>query len=149
MLLRDHTEGLFAKADSGAPRANLSAAARRYIVAQKAKDDSLFFHILAITNSPEYRHTNEGGLRHGWPRVPLPKKAESLVRSTALGRQVADLLLPGKPVIGVTSGRLRADCKDLAIPIKLDGKPIDPEVDLDVTAAVSYTHLTLPTSDLV
>ena len=134
MLLRDHTEGLFAKADSGAPRANLSAAARRYIVAQKAKDDSLFFHILAITNSPEYRHTNEGGLRHGWPRVPLPKKAESLVRSTALGRQVADLLLPGKPVIGVTSGRLRADCKDLAIPIKLDGKPIDPEVDLDVTA---------------
>ena len=60
--------------------------------------------------------------------------AEVLVRSTALGRQVADLLLPGKPVIGVTSGRLRADCKDLAIPIKLDGKPIDPEVDLDVTA---------------
>ncbi len=134
MMLREDRATLFGGTGNDEPLANLSAAALRYLLALKVPQDTLFFHVLAITNSPAYRTQNEGGLRHSWPRVPLPKKVDALQRSAALGRQIADLLLPDRPVSGVTSGKLRAEIKKLAIPAKVGGNPIDPEKDLEVTA---------------
>jgi hypothetical protein len=138
MLLQEEAGSLLASAGNGEPHANLSDAAQRYLAGHKAQEDSLFFHVLAITNSPEYRAENEGGLRHSWPRVPLPKRADTLARSTALGRQVADLLLPDRSVTGVTSGKLRPELKGLAIPARLDGEPIDPDEDLEVLAGWGF-----------
>src|SRR5207244_3828950 len=69
--------------------------------------EELFYHTLAVLHAPIYRTENAGALRQDWPRVPLPGTAELLRASAALGRQVAALLDPERPVPGVTSGKLR------------------------------------------
>lgn len=134
MMLGADSEQLSIASPDGRPRANLSGAATDYVRKHKAVEDSIFFHILAITNSPKYRKDNEGGLRHSWPRVPLPSESAMLAHSTALGRQLSDLLLADKPVPGVTTGKLRSELKTLAIPTKPGHKTIDPDKDLEVTA---------------
>ena len=66
--------------------------------------ERVFFHALAITWSPAYRRENEAALRQDWPRVPIPAERGLLAESARLGRAVADLLLPDRPVRGVTCG---------------------------------------------
>lgn len=107
----------------------------------KAADDaaqSVFFHTLAVLWSTTYRTENEAALRQDWPRVPIPADIKALIASAAIGRQLANLLLPDKAVPGVTTGKLRAELKAIAIPTKLGGKPIDPDKDLDVTATWGF-----------
>ena len=55
---------------------------------------NLFFHALATMHTPRYRVENSGALLGDWPRIPLPKNAESLTHSALLGRRLADLLDP-------------------------------------------------------
>jgi hypothetical protein len=100
--------------------------------------ESLFYHILAILWSPAYRHENEAALRQDWPRVPIPTSPDLLDASTKLGRVVADLLLPDKPVSGVTTGKLRPELRDLGVPSKTGGGPIDPDADLKVEAGWGF-----------
>jgi len=100
--------------------------------------ESVFFHTLGVLWSPAYRKENEAALRQDWPRVPIPKDPALLNSSAMLGRTVADLLLPDKPVPGVTSGKLRAELKTLATHAKVGGKPIDPDKDLEVTATWGF-----------
>lgn len=95
---------------------------------------AVFFHTIGLLWSPAYRAENEAALRQDWPRVPIPKHAGVLTASAALGRTVVDLLLPDKHVVGVTSGKLRAEFAALAIPTKIGSKAIDPDEDLEVTA---------------
>jgi hypothetical protein len=87
-------------------RWNLSDLAREYLVSLDAPLDSLFFHALATLHAPAYRAENAGALRQDWPRVPLPKSAEALRKSAALGRRVAALLDSETEVPGVTDGEL-------------------------------------------
>jgi hypothetical protein len=72
---------------------NVSAAVQeRY--PEEEQQTNLFFHALAIMHAPRYRVENSGALLGDWPRIPLPKNAESLTHSALLGRRLADLLDP-------------------------------------------------------
>lgn len=100
--------------------------------------EAIFYHILAVLWSPAYRTENEAALRQDWPRVPVPADAGILEASAQLGRTVADLLLPDKPVQGVTTGRLRAELRTLAVPSKVGGKPIEEPADTKVEAGWGF-----------
>ena len=64
---------------------------------------------LAILHDPAYREANAGALRMSWPRIPLPGwpdgksegAADAFVKSAARGRELARLLDPDAPVLGV------------------------------------------------
>ncbi len=62
------------RAADGMPnrRANLSAAAEKYIAAAGISAEDLFHHALAALHDPAYREANAGALRMEWPRIPLP-----------------------------------------------------------------------------
>ena len=72
--------------------ANLSDTARRYIESLGAEPEDLFHHVLATLHDPAYREANAGGLRMGWPRIPLPDSASELAASAERGRLLARLL---------------------------------------------------------
>ncbi|MBI1918805.1 MAG: N-6 DNA methylase [Planctomycetes bacterium] len=99
---------------------------------------ALFFHLLAILWSPAYRQENEAALRQDWPRIPIPTDPQVLDASAALGRTVAELLLPDKPVAGVTKGKLRPELRALGVPSKVGGGPIAPSADLKVEAGWGF-----------
>jgi predicted helicase len=98
----------------------------------------VFYHTLAITWSPAYRTENEAALRQDWPRVPIPADRDLLSESAGLGRAVADLLLPDRPVRGVTCGTIRPELRGLGVPSKAGGGNIDPGADLKVEATWGF-----------
>jgi len=98
----------------------------------------VFHHSVAVMWSPEYRRVNGSALRQDWPRVPIPADAALLAASAALGRTVADLLLPDKDVPGVTKGTIRPEFRTLAIPTKADGTNIEEGDDTKVTAGWGF-----------
>jgi hypothetical protein len=95
--------------------ANLSVDARAYLTELDFSDlDTktesgavIWFHVLSISYAPLYLTENAEGIRHDWPRIPLPNVKNSLVASADLGRQVAALLDTEAPVPGVTTGKIR------------------------------------------
>lgn len=96
------------------PVPNLSTFALKYLAGLGVLPEDLFFHIVAILHAPAYRTENAGALRQDWPRVPLPKDADTLRAGAALGRQVAALLDPETDVRGVTSSPIREELRGLA-----------------------------------
>ena len=110
-------------------RPNLSGVARRYLQRLGMGAEDLFHHVLATLHDPGYREANAGALRMEWPRIPLPgwpdgnaaDAAETLVASSARGRELAQLLDPETPVPGVTQGKLRPEIAALAVPTTTDG----------------------------
>ncbi len=103
-------------------RANLTAAAQRYLDRLGLGVEDLFHHVLATLHDPAYREANAGALRMEWPRLPLPgwpdggDAAEELARSAARGRELAALLDPDTPVPGVTRAPLRPGIAAIAAP---------------------------------
>ena len=122
-------------------RANLTAAAQSYLDRLNASVEDLFHHVLAVLHDPSYRQANAGALRMEWPRIPLPgwpdgeleDAAESLTQSAALGRELAGLLDPDVPVIGVTQLPLRPDIAAIAVPTTANGRNMTGE-DFAITA---------------
>lgn len=115
---------------SGSPRPNLSAAAVAWLKALGLTADvetaqAVWHHVLAITYSPAWCSENAGGIRQGWVRVPLPSKPKVLLASAALGRQLSDLLNPSKPLVGITSGAIRACFAVIATPSVVEGAKAD------------------------
>ncbi|MYD16000.1 MAG: N-6 DNA methylase [Chloroflexi bacterium] len=108
--------------------ANLSERARSYIESMDASPEDLFHHVLATLHDPAYREANAGGLRMGWPRIPLPDDPADLAQSAARGHQLARLLDTESNVTD-----LLADQAHIAIPTTIDGKPMQPE-DFQITA---------------
>ncbi len=110
-------------------RPNLSGAAQRYLRQINASVEDLFHHVLAVLHDPAYHEANAGALRMEGPRIPLPgwpegdasEAAEILARSAARGRQLAALLDPETPVLGVTTGTPRSDIATIAVPAMVDG----------------------------
>jgi predicted helicase len=96
--------------------------------------ESIFFHAVAILNTPAYRSENNDALRQDWPRVPIPNSAELLSASAALGRELADLLDPNAPVPGVTTGQIRRALHSIAIISCAEDRQLDPSRDLSLTA---------------
>jgi hypothetical protein len=89
---------------TGDPTPNLSARSMGYLAGLGvAADDSeadalIWWHALAIGYSPRYVVDNAGGITADWPRIPLPATADGLRTSADLGRRLADLLDPLRPL---------------------------------------------------
>ena len=130
----------------GVRRANLSAAAQRYLDSLRASEEDLFHHVLATLHDPAYRTANAGALRMEWPRIPLPGwphgesegPAATLARSAARGRELAALLDPDSPVSGVTDGTLLPGLATIAVPATADGRNMTGE-DFAVTAGWGHS----------
>jgi hypothetical protein len=117
---------------------NLSSAAAEYLNRLGVAPGELFFHGLATLHAQAYRQENASSLRHDWPHIPLPGDATVLSASAALGRQVAALLDVERPVAGVTDGpglgAIRPELLCLGVLTPAEGKPLDLDRDLAVTA---------------
>ena len=105
---------------------NLSDLALRYIKSHNVTPSDLFHHALATLHDPAYRAANAGGLRMGWPRIPLPDDRQTLLTSAERGRTLARLL------------NTEADATDLlddsiAVPTKLDDSQMEND-DFKITA---------------
>ncbi len=90
LYLRDDQFGELADSVKRTP--NLSEPALRYIESHDATPSDLFHHALATLHDPAYREANAGGLRMGWPRIPLPDDRDALMASARRGRTLARLL---------------------------------------------------------
>ena len=109
-------------------RPNLSDEARRYMKHLDLSVEDLFYHVLSVLHDPEYRKANTGGLKMGWPRIPLPgwaggkikNAAETMARSAERGRKLAELLDPDTPVKGVTEVALDPQIGTIAVPRTTD-----------------------------
>ncbi len=104
-------------------RANLTKESQAYLDRLSADAESLFYHALAVMHAPVYRVENAGALRQDWPRVPLPESQTALEASAQLGRQVAALLDVEREVDGVTTGNIRDDLRDIAVPSTTGAMP--------------------------
>ena len=141
--LRD--EGLALDGGGAQRRPNLSAAAQRYLDRLGLGVEDLFHHALAVLHDPAYREANAGALRMEWPRIPLPgwpegvtlNAADVLAASAARGRELAALLDPETPVIGVTAGALRPELAAIAVPSTADGRNM---TDEDFAVNVGWGH---------
>ena len=105
---------------------NLSDLALRYIESISASPADLFHHALATLHDPAYREANAGGLRMGWPRIPLPDDRDALIASAERGRTLARLL---------NTESAAADLLDhnIAVPTKTDGSNMKDD-DFKLTA---------------
>ena len=90
LYLRDDQFGELADGVRRTP--NLSELALRYIESMNVAPHDLFHHALAVLHNPAYREANAGGLRMGWPRIPLPDDRDALMASARRGRTLARLL---------------------------------------------------------
>ena len=123
-------EGLALDSGGAQRRPNLSAAAQRYLDRLGLGLEDLFYHALGVLHDPAYREANAGALRMEWPRIPLPGwpdgetpgAADDLRASAARGRELAALLDPETPVVGVTAGTPRPELATIAVPSTADGR---------------------------
>ena len=130
-------------------RPNLSDAARRYLDQLGLDVEDLFYHVLATLHDPAYRTQNAGGMRTGWPRIPLPDwpagkskdAATQLTASSRRGRTLAELLDVDKPVHGVTTDDPRPEIAGVAVPATTSGHNMsDDNDDFVLTAGWGYTN---------
>ena len=106
--------------------ANLSELAHSYIESMSAEPEDLFHHVLATLHDPAYCEANAGGLRMGWPRIPLPDSADALAESAATGRRLARLLDTESDVTDLLD-------TGIAVPTKVDGSNMQ-GTDFNLTA---------------
>ena len=116
LLLRDDAFG--EERDGVRCRENLSELSQAYIDQLGASAEDLFLHALSVMHDPGYLTANEGGLKMGWPRIPLPETAAVLQESAARGRMLAQLLDVEQDASVVLA---RFDLADTALPAVAGG----------------------------
>lgn len=120
---------------------NLSDDAVDYLeeIGSIADAPHLFHHAIAMLHAPLYRKEHAGALRQDWPRIPLPRAREPLLRSAEHGRRLAALLVSEAEVEGVTVGAIRPELLVLG-PVQKKGRgQLNPDAgDLAVTARWGY-----------
>ena len=131
-------ETLFDTPGATEPQPNLSNRAAAYLNELNAEPADLFHHTVAMLHAPGYRVENAGALRQDWPRVPLPAERPRLLASAELGRRIAALLDPERPVPGVTTGEVRPELRVVAAPARTDGGQLS-EADFALTAGWGYS----------
>ena len=114
---------------------NVSEKAEEYLAAIAAAHELLFYHSIAIVHSPAYRVENQGALRQDWPRIPLPATVTALKASSALGKEIAELLDVERKVKGINEAPFRKPFQTIGV-IERGGKAsVNPdEGDLELTA---------------
>jgi hypothetical protein len=135
-LLRHPTTSMFASEQTDGNLSPLSSDYLQSMGLDNSPESASFvwMHTLAIGYSPEYLEENADGIRQDWPRIPLPSSQEQFKASATLGQRVAELLDTEKPVAGVTAGALRPELRGIAKLDRMDGKPLDADKDLQLTA---------------
>ena len=122
--------------------ANLSQAARSYLASltnispdeNEELGRAVWLHALAILYAPLYLSDHAASIRADWPHIPLPAPLEALRRSAQLGASVAQLLDVEKPVLGVTTGKLRKELNPL-------GRITGPKgLSLTINAGWGHSH---------
>ena len=116
LYLRDDQFGELSDGVKRTP--NLSDTARRYIESHEATPSDLFHHALATMHDPAYREANAGGLRMGWPRIPLPDDGAALLASAERGRMLARLLDSEADASELLDG-------SIAVPTTVDGSQME------------------------
>ena len=106
---------------------NLSELALTYIKSISAQPGDLFHHVLAMLHDPAYCEANAGGLRMGWPRIPLPTVAAEFAER---GRLLARLLDTESNVDDLLD-------PSIALPTKVDGTQMQPA---DFEVSVGWGH---------
>jgi hypothetical protein len=127
---------------AGGTTANLSQAARQYLAVLTAanpdEDEELsrliWQHALAILYTPSYLLEYAGPVRANWPRIPLPASLQALQDSAALGAAVSQLLDVEKPILGVTTGKLRKE-------LNLLGRIAGPKKGLSLKVSAGWGHV--------
>jgi len=145
----DNTQGkLFDSSDFNTSqiKANLSEKSRQYLkqmginnLEENIENASLIWlHALAIGYSPLYLQENADGIRQDFPRIPLPKSQELLIKSAELGQAIASLLDTENPVIGVTKKPTPA-LQKIALISCTDGVNLNPDKG-DLIINVGWGH---------
>lgn len=116
------------------PHPNLTAEADSYLAAVSCQAVHLFHHILSCLHAVSYSTENGGALRQDWPRIPLPASKNALLASARLGDELAALLNTEGEVKSVTTGTIRPDLKAVGNITPVQGKTIDPAIDLEISA---------------
>jgi hypothetical protein len=98
----------------------------------------IWLHSLAIGYSPLYLRENADGIRQDFPRIPLPKSQELLIKSAQLGQAIASLLDTENPVIGVTKKPTPA-LQKIALISCTDGGNLNPDKG-DLIINVGWGH---------
>jgi len=93
----------------------------------------LWLHALAIGYAPAYLRENRDGVRGDWPRIPLPASCAALLRSVALGRQVAQLLSDAEAPAATEA------FKSVAVLRRTDGAQINPQAG-DLALEAGWGH---------
>jgi predicted helicase len=127
---------------------NLTERASSYLSGLGLGAETLFYHTIATLHSPRYQREHEDALENDWPRVPLPEDSNLLRRSAELGREITALLNTERSLDGVdSSGKIRDELHLLGRLERVGtDKPVNPNVDLAVTAGWGYT---IPPSTVV
>ncbi len=120
--------GLFPE-DHDQPNTNLTQGAKSYVAEFGGDANDLFYHSLAVLDSPQYRYENKRGLHHDWPRIPLPSSRDALFHSAELGRKVATLLDTERNVAGVTEGKIEKPFDTIGVISRLGGGQLQTEED--------------------
>ncbi len=115
------------------PVANLSKAARAYLVKVGVKDADvdtktaglIWMHALAVGYSPIYLAENADGIRRDWPRIPLPAGRRALEASASLGERIAAILDTETEVPGVTAGKFAPLFKTISVTTKIGQGVLD------------------------
>jgi hypothetical protein len=86
----------------------------------KTAGESVFFALIAITNSPLWLE-QQPVESDDFAAVPLPSSPTALASAADIGRQLADLFDPATPVTGVTQGNIRQELRTIATPDPVSG----------------------------
>jgi hypothetical protein len=108
---------------------NLGESGAGYVRTLGAEASDLFYSLIALLHSPNFRLENSGALRQDWPRIPLPSSKEALLHSSELGRKVAALLDTERGVGGVTEGKIEKPLDTIGMISRLDGGQLQTEED--------------------
>jgi predicted helicase len=127
------------------PKANLSQAAREYLLSMKIDNPDLnihngsllWMHVLAIVCSRAYLDENADGIRNNWPSVPLPKQKELLESSAIIGEKLASLMDTQTSIIGITTSPISPGIQNIGVITRCDGSQLLPK-ELEVT--VGWGH---------
>jgi hypothetical protein len=98
------------------------AAARELLVLTDDAEagEVIFYALLAVMHSPAWIEAQPAEM-DDFPQVPLPGQATDLQAAAEAGRRLALLLDPDADVPGVTSGSIRTELRDVAVPDSVTG----------------------------
>lgn len=125
------TERLFETSATGAATATMvapewvKAAANALGCDDKTAGEAVFYALVAVTASPAWAESQPVE-SDDFATVPVPSDPKQLANAAAIGRELTELFDPTSSVAGVTTGSIRPELRDIAVPTVAHGTvPLD------------------------